>query len=119
VNKLLHSLGSYVDDVRFGRLVGEAIDFVSSSTIEREHTPTGPGQRSKSVADLHAFRQRSGYYAKASIRGLDETIDSLRSTDAFVALAIIETNRGSVALWRDKSGALLGIMIFKGKVELS
>ncbi|MDR3471404.1 MAG: hypothetical protein P4M09_06905 [Devosia sp.] len=118
VNELLQGLRSHADDVRFGRLISQAIDFVSSSTVEREHPPTGSGQSSKSVADLHAFRKRSGYYAKASIQGLDETIDALRSTDALVWLGIIETNRGSVAIWRDEDGAPLGIMIFKTKVEV-
>jgi hypothetical protein len=115
VNELLQALRTHADDPRFGQIVGQAIDFVSSSTVKREHPPTGPGQSSKSVADLHAFRKRSGYYVRASIQGLDETIAALRSIDALVWLGVIETSRGSVAIWRDKHGTPLGIMIFEAK----
>jgi len=113
LNELLGAIKSHTGDPRFGRIVSQAIDFVSSSTVEREHLSSGRGLSSKSVAEIHAFRKRSGYYAKASILGLDETIAALRNTDTLVRMGVIETNRGVVATWLDEHDTLLGVMVFK------
>jgi hypothetical protein len=113
VSELLQTLGKHTDDPVLGETISRAIDFVLSSTVERERASNGPGESSRSIADIHAFRKRSGYYAKASIQGLDETIDGLRSKDVPVWFNAIETDRGTVAIWVDGQGLPLGILILK------
>jgi hypothetical protein len=115
VIELIQVLRNHTDDPRFGQIIGEAIDFVLSSTIERQHPPTEPGQSSKSVADIHAFRKRSGYYVNATVIGLDATIDALSSVDTLVRLGVIETNQGSVAVWLNEHDAPMGVMILMSK----
>ncbi len=112
MSELLQALESHAADPRLGRVIRQAIDFVTSATIKREHRSTGHGQSSTAVADLHALRKRLGYYAEASTLGLDESIAVLRSADTRVWLAVIETDRGLVALWRSEDGTPLGVIVF-------
>lgn len=116
MSELIERLRSHAADPRFGVLIAEAIDFVSLSSTIREDTPSGPGQPAESIAKIHAFRKRSGYYAKASIVGLDETIEALSNGgDTPVRLGVIETNRGTVAAWLDARDVPLGLLILKAK----
>lgn len=111
-------LKKHSDDPRLKQVIGEAIDFLSSSHIEKEEGPTGPGQSSKSIADLHAFRKHSGYYKVDAVSGLDETIESLRNCDALIRSRVIETSNGYVAIWFDDREMPLGVLIFRKNARL-
>jgi hypothetical protein len=117
VSQTIQILEKHIGDPRLGGAIGEAIDFLSSSHIEKEEGPTGSGQSSKSVADLHAFRKRSGYYKANAVRGLDETIESLRSCDTLVRSRVIESSNGYVAIWLDDHELPLGVLIFRKNAE--
>lgn len=113
VNQTLQSLENHANDPLLGSVIREALDFISASRLEREDGPSGSGQSSKSVADLHAFRKRSGYYRPGAITGLDETISSLGHADSLVWSRVIETNKGYIAMWFDGQEKPRGILLFK------
>ena len=104
---------------RLGEVIAEAIDFLSSSEVVREEGPTGLGQPSRSIADLHAFRKRSGYYRANAVKGLDETIQSLAESDALVQSRVVETDEGYIAVWFDDQEVIMGVLIYRKNLKAS
>jgi hypothetical protein len=113
VSHTIAILQTHYDDPLFHSVIREALDFISSSTMEEEHGPTGKGQTTKSIAKLQAFRKRAGYYKLSRISGLDETIKSLENHDATVWARVLETDRGYITVWSNDDDVPLGVMIFK------
>lgn len=109
---MIEHLNDNIGDQRFGRVIEVAIELLSSAKLERQSGPNLLLQSSRAVADLHAFRQRSGYYKKGAAVGLDETIEALAAHDVSVRLGVLETSKGDVAMWFDEQDALLGVMVF-------
>jgi hypothetical protein len=113
VNRILQSLESHIGDPLLGSAIRGAIAMLSESQVEREEGPSGSGQSSKSVADLHAFRKRTGYYKAGAVAGLEETITSLGRSDSLVWARVIETSRSYLAMWFDDQDTPLGILVFE------
>jgi len=113
VTRAVQLLQKHTDNLALRSVIAEAIGFLSSSRIEREEGPTGSGESSASIADLHAFRKQSGYYKAGAVSGLEETIESLRSRNVDVRSRIVETSDGYVALWFDEQEMPLGVLIFR------
>lgn len=101
-----------VSDPRFESVSREAMSLLNASLIDRINGPSGPGQSSRSLADLHEFRKKSKYY-KAIVPGLDETISSLKEHDRTVHSRVIELDGSFIAVWLDSQDDLAGIMIFR------
>jgi hypothetical protein len=110
---MIEILQNNIADSRFGPTIDAAIQFVQSAELERRDGPNLLLQSSKTVADLHAFRKRSGYYNEATVLGLDETIGALAARDVAVRLGVMGTSKGYVAIWVDEQDALLGVMVFQ------
>lgn len=115
---MIEILAAHLSDPRFGLVARAAKRFVESTQLIREHKSPSPPQHSKTVADLHAFRKRSGYYNEKAIIGLDETIDGLNSSEVLVHLHVAETTQGYVSLWLSEQNELLGLMVFKTIAEV-
>jgi hypothetical protein len=109
---MIELLYDSIGDRRFGSAIQVAIGLLSSAKLERQSGPNLLLQSSRAVADLHAFRQRSGYYKEGAAVGLDETIEALAAHDVPVRLGVMETSKGYVAMWLDEQDALLGVMVF-------
>ena len=95
----------------FGDVVRGIINFLNSATGRQAHGPSGNGQMSKELSELHAFRKRSGYYKEGVLLGLDETIESLGCCDMLVRTAVFEFDQGLVALWLDDQRMLRGLFL--------
>ena len=113
VNELVSVLKGHIDDPRFGEIVNEAIGIISSSTVKEYSLPKSPSQSAKSVAEIHAFRKRSGYYAKASIVGLETTIAAMSNSNDAVRIGSIVTDTAIVCFWLGEVNNLAGIVIFR------
>lgn len=110
---LYQTLMSDAAEPRLSGVIANARGFLKAASIVGELGPSGSGQPAKEVSDLHAFRKRCGYYKDGAVIGLDETIESLALFEGDVNLGVIETDRGAVALWLDKRGSIVGVMITK------
>ena len=109
---MLQILRRYSENTRFASVIGVALDILSSANIERETAPNMLLQSSKAVAELHAFRKRSGYYKEGAVAGLDESIASLAERAVPVRAGLIETDQGYIGVWLDEQDCLLGVMVF-------
>jgi hypothetical protein len=118
VTSLSKNLENYAEDVRFRAIVRAAQHMLELADIDEESVPKGEGQTAQSIADLNAFRKKSGYYANATILGLDESIESLRSFDGHVRLGSIDTRLGMIASWVDDNYSLVALMIFYKKNQV-
>ena len=98
-------------DSELGAVTSRAVGFIESAELETERGPAPLNQSSSAVADLHAFRKRSGYYRPGTVDGLDETIKSLAARDVPVRLGVVEARQGAVAVWVDDENSVLGVMI--------
>jgi len=99
------------ENAELGETIEEAIRIVSVSSTVTESGPSGPGQPSRTVADLYDFRRRIGYWRQESIVGLDETEKSLREYNSSVCLRVLETNLVVIAIWLDNNDAPIGVII--------
>jgi hypothetical protein len=106
-------LRSNLDSAMFGTTVDEALHLVLEPNAVSLHGPSGTWQGSQDIAELHDFRRRSGYYQRALLSGLDETIRSLREHETAVSGRVFETDRAFVVVYLDRSNALLGLIIFR------
>jgi len=109
---MLQILKQHTEDLRFGSIIAAALKILEFATIERESGPAMLGQSSRSVAELHAFRKRSGYYIEGKAVGLDETIEALASCDVPVRLGVLEIRQGAIAMWLDERDFPLGVIVF-------
>ena len=108
---ILKMLRESSQNPELGPVISRAIAFIESAEVENIRGPNPLDQLSASVADLHAFRRRSGYYRAGAVDGLDETIGSLAVRNVPVGLAVVETRQGAVAVWLDDKDTVLGVMI--------
>jgi len=115
---MIQILKDHADDTRFAPIIAIALNFMHSTRVDRDAEPTMLLQSSNSVAELHAFRKRSGYYKDGAVIGLDETIAALTENDVPVRAGLVETDKGYVATWLDEQDVPLGVMIFKVGAEM-
>ena len=111
-SRIIQILTDHADDTRFAPIIAIALNLIHSARVDRDAEPTMLLQSSKSVAELHAFRKRSGYYKDSAVIRLDDTIAALTENDVPVRAGLVETDKGYVATWLDEQDSLLGVMIF-------
>jgi hypothetical protein len=89
-SQILGLLKAHSNDDDLGRAASAALELLHTAKLIHESGPRGQGQSSRYLADMHAFRKRSGYYKEGAVIGLEETIFLMGRKDIRVHLRALE-----------------------------
>jgi len=106
-------LKTYQDDPKLGGIAKDALRFVEGASCTfLQSNSSKEGQSPLGVVRMYEIRMSHKKLTREKFTGLEESIESLRTSAVNVHLCAIETEKGFVSLWlADKTDVPVGIVI--------